>query len=148
MNFLLVGIFAFTMNANSRRISRLFNWRDYSANYNVISSYTKTATSSPPYYTETTSTTSLTYITPTRAVFTGAIGNKMEEEVLMTITDENFNFMFGYATQVAGVKYYDTQKYLVARERVVGAESKMIYVTRIPNDNEEEDIPNSYSYRS
>lgn len=83
-----------------------------------------------------TTTTTQAFITPTLTTFTAI--PVAATPVLLTITDRDYNYFFGYAaTAVNGAKYYNSPNYLVAGPRRCGcADSHPIIVTRIPEDIE------------
>lgn len=82
-----------------------------------------------------TSTTSLstTLIAPTLTTFSTQLFSPTP--VLLTITDRDYNYFFGYAATVGGAKYFNSNKYFVAGEKKCGcADSHPIVVTTYPRD--------------
>lgn len=79
------------------------------------------------------SPTSLTLIDPTAATFAAsAIQTAFTATpVLITITDRNYNYFYGYPTSIAGVNYYQSPRFLVAGPRRCGCcDSHPIIFTR------------------
>ena len=80
-----------------------------------------------------------TFIQPTATTFTSSF--KLSE-VLLTITDPNYNYFFGYPSNLPGgsskgVEYYKNSKYLIGgpRKHCGGCcDNKIIIVTRAPDE--------------
>ena len=80
-----------------------------------------------------TTTSVIPYITPTLTTFTSY--PMIPTPVLLTITDRNFNYFYGYAATVNGAQYYNSPNYMVAGPKNCGcADSHPIIVTTVPGD--------------
>lgn len=84
----------------------------------------------------TTTTTSLqTFINPTATTFTNSF---TLSEILMTVTDRNYNYFFGYPTNIPGFKgeLYESSRYLIAgrRKKCGCCDNKIIIVTKAPEE--------------
>lgn len=81
----------------------------------------------------TTTSVSTTLIAPTLTTFSTQLFSPTP--VLLTITDRDYNYFFGYAATVSGAKYFDSNRYYVAGEKKCGcADSHPIVVTTYPRD--------------
>jgi hypothetical protein len=78
-------------------------------------------------------TPSLTLVAPTETTFSSSF---TLSDVLITITDRNYNYFYGYATNVAGVNFYNSPKFLVAgpQQKCACCDNKIIIVTKAPDD--------------
>lgn len=88
----------------------------------------------PPALTTSTSTsTSVSSLLPTATTFTTSF---TPTAILLTITDRNYNYFYGYPTNSAGIDYYNSPRFLIARppHGGCGCGNKIIIVTRAPDE--------------
>lgn len=111
-----------------KKIKKLFVAKKHHKKPKPSSITAPSPTLTPPSLTPT-----MTLMAPTETTFSSSF---TVSDVLITITDRNYNYFYGYATNVAGVNFYRSPKFLVAgpQQKCGCCDNKIIIVTKAPEE--------------